>query len=129
MMPPLPSGFPERRSGRGAGGAGSAANQPTRGLAQETVARSYLAAQNIDEARQAIEQAAAAPTPPVDTRFQIAVTAARVQESKSRSDAIRQLQSAIPEITRHGYQRTALLARLALAEMEGRAGQTATART
>jgi len=62
------------------------------------------------------------------TKLSIDLTAARLLESKSRADAIKQLQSIVAETTRRGYVGLAFRARLALAEMEGRAGDRAGAR-
>ena len=60
-------------------------------------------------------------------RLSIALTAARVLELKSRADAIGQLQSIVADTTRRGLTPLAFEARLALAQMEYRAGDRAIA--
>ena len=55
--------------------------------------------------------------------MEIAVTSARVQESKSRTQAVKQLESVLNEASRSGYGRLALEIRLHLGEMELRAGE------
>ena len=92
------------------------------------LARAYLAGKKIAEARDAVERASAVPNQDVLTKLSIDVTAARTLEAPSRADAIKQLQSIVAETTRRGYVGLALGARLTLAEMEGRAGDRASAR-
>jgi len=92
------------------------------------LARAYLAGNRIAEAREAVERASAVPNQDVLTKLSIDVTAARTLEAPSRADAIKQLQSIVAETTRRGYVGLALGARLTLAEMEGRAGDRASAR-
>lgn len=56
------------------------------------------------------------------TRLSVAATSARILESRSRKEAIAQLQAVIDEPTRREYVRHALRARRWQAEMELRAG-------
>jgi hypothetical protein len=58
----------------------------------------------------------------VETRLSIAITAARADESRSPTDAIKQLQATVDEATKNGYLRLAFQARLPLGEMEMRSG-------
>ena len=74
------------------------------------------------------DRALAQPALEYATRLSLAVTAARVHESTSRADAVKQLQSTITEATNRGYLKVALEARLSLAEMEVRSGQLAMGR-
>jgi eukaryotic-like serine/threonine-protein kinase len=88
-----------------------------------TLAQAYLAGMKIPEARDAIDRADALSTKNVGQTLSRSVTKARAYESKSRADAIAQLQAAITEFSNRGQPRRALDARLALGEMEIRAGQ------
>jgi tetratricopeptide (TPR) repeat protein len=94
----------------------------------DLLAQAYLAAQKISDARGAIEHARSFSGISVSTRLSIATTAARLLESRSRTQAIAQLQSAIDEAARRGYVSQALRARLWQAEMELRAGDRARGR-
>jgi tetratricopeptide (TPR) repeat protein/TolB-like protein len=88
-----------------------------------TLAQAYLAGMKIPEARDAIDRADALSTKNVGQTLSRSVTKARAYESKSRADAMRQLQAALTEFTNRGQPRRAFDARLALGEMEIRAGQ------
>jgi tetratricopeptide (TPR) repeat protein/TolB-like protein len=94
----------------------------------DVLAQAYLAQRKIAEAREAVRSASAAPPRNVSTRLSLAITAARVSESQSRADAIRQLQSTVDEATGKGYVGLAFDARLRLAEMQVRAGDRERAR-
>src|SRR6185295_9082681 len=63
-----------------------------RAYAYERLARACLAGKKIAEARDAIAQASALAAQP-DVKLAAALTAARVDEFKSRADAIRRLQA------------------------------------
>ncbi len=91
--------------------------------AYDLLAQVYLAGRKIPEARDAIEHALTVPGQVVLARLSFAITAARAHESRSRADAIKQLQATVDEATKTGYLRLALEARLRLAEMEIRAGR------
>jgi tetratricopeptide (TPR) repeat protein len=91
--------------------------------AYDRLAQAYLAAKKAPEARDAVEHASALTGQTVLTRLSIAITAARADESRSRADAIKQLQATVDEATRSGYLRLAFEARLSLAEIEIRSGE------
>jgi hypothetical protein len=91
--------------------------------AYEVLARAYLAGKKIPEARDAIERALAVPNQPFVSQLDNRLTAALVDESRSRTDAIVRLRSIVEEATSSGYLNLAFDARLPLAEMEIRAGQ------
>jgi serine/threonine protein kinase/tetratricopeptide (TPR) repeat protein len=94
----------------------------TQAAAYNSLAQAQLAGMKIAEARDAIEHARALPNQNFWVRLAIAITAARTQETRSRVDAIKQLQSAIDEATRSGNLRLAFSARLWRDAMEMRAG-------
>jgi hypothetical protein len=96
--------------------------------AYEVLAQSYLAQQRVDEARDAVDRALASPGQDFDVKLSIAITAARVYESRARADSIKQLQSTLTEAVERGYVGLAFEARLSLAEMQMRSGQGATGR-
>ena len=91
--------------------------------AYETLARAYLAGKKIPEARDAIERALAVPNQAFESNLENQITAALVDESRSRTDAIVRLRSIVEEATSSGYLALAFEARLRLAEIEIRAGQ------
>ena len=88
----------------------------------DVLAQTHLAQMKTAEAREALGSASAAAVLDVSTRLSLEITAARVSESQSRTDAIRQLQSTVDEATRMGYVSRAFDARHRLAEMQMRAG-------
>jgi tetratricopeptide (TPR) repeat protein len=98
-------------------------NPISHAAAHETLARAYLAGKKIPEARDAIARALAVPNQAFVNQLENRITAAAVDESRSRTDAIMRLRSIVEEATGSGYLRAAFEARLALAEMEIRAGQ------
>ena len=91
--------------------------------AYETLAEAHLTAKKFAEARDAVDRALDAPSASELTRLEITETAARVHESTSRAQAMRQLDAALAEATKRGYARLALTIRLHLGEMELRAGE------
>jgi serine/threonine protein kinase/tetratricopeptide (TPR) repeat protein len=95
-------------------------------VAYESLAASYLAANKIPEAREAIGRAVKASPHIFETTTTIAITAARTIES--RAEALTQLQSILSETTRREYVSLAFDARLAIGEIEMRGGQRDAAR-
>jgi tetratricopeptide (TPR) repeat protein/TolB-like protein len=91
--------------------------------AYDTLAQAYLVGNNVAEARDAITRALAVPNRAFLTKLSNRVTAARVDESRARNDAIVRLRAAVDDATASGYHRAALEGRLPLAEIEMRAGQ------
>ena len=100
----------------------------TQAGAYNTLARAYLAGTRMREAREAIDRALALSRQDYRTRLSIRITVARLDESRSREDAMTQLQAIVAEAARAGHHRLGLEARLRLAEMEMRAGQVASGR-
>jgi hypothetical protein len=98
-------------------------NPNSQAAAYDQLAQAYLAAKKTPEARDAIEHASKLTGQTVLTRLSIAITAARADESRSRADAIKQLQATVDEATKSGYFRLAFEARLPLAEIEIRSGE------
>jgi hypothetical protein len=98
-------------------------------LAYDYLAQSQLLRGNVPAAREAMAQGLAIPNVSIVVRLQLASTAARVDESRSRSDARKQLQAVADEATRKGYRTLAFNARLALGEIELRAGAREAGRT
>ena len=96
--------------------------------AHDILAQAYLAGKKIPEARDAIGRALALKNQTFVTKLENRTTAARVDESRSRTDAIVRLRSIVEEATASGYLRQAFEARLPLAEIEIRAGQRAAGR-
>ena len=97
-------------------------NPNAQAAAYDRLAQSYLAGKKTSDARDAVEHASALPGQTVLTRLSIAITAARADESRSRTDAMKQLQATVDEATTSGYLRLAFEARLPLAEIEIRSG-------
>ena len=97
--------------------------------AYNSLARAHRAGMKITEAQDAIKHALAVPNQNFRVRLAIAMTAARMQEPRSRADAVKQLQSAIDEATRSGNLRLAFNARLWRGAMEMRAGDREAGRT
>jgi tetratricopeptide (TPR) repeat protein len=91
--------------------------------AYDTLAQAYLAGGKIADAREAAAHALALPNQSFGTKLANRITAARIEESRSRADAIARLRSIVEEATATGYLRLAFEARLPLAEIEIRAGQ------
>jgi tetratricopeptide (TPR) repeat protein/TolB-like protein len=94
----------------------------------DLLAQAYLAAQKLADARATIGRVRSFSGVDVLTRLTVAATSARILESRSRKEAIAQLQAVIDEATRRGYVRHALRARRWQAEMELRAGDRERAR-
>jgi len=91
--------------------------------AYDMLAQAYLSEGKIREARDAVEHALALPNRTFLTKLANRITAARVDESRSRADAIVRLRSIVEEATASGYLRLAFEARVTLGEIEIRAGQ------
>ena len=100
----------------------SGQNPDSQAQAYDLLARAYLAGK-IPEARDAVEHALALPNQSFSTKLENRITAARVDESRSRTDAITRLRSIVEDATASGHLRLAFDARLPLAEIEIRAGQ------
>ena len=98
-------------------------NPSAHAAAYEMLAQAYLAGKKIPEARGAIERALAQPNQTFVSRLTNRITAALVDESRSRTDAIMRLRSIVEEATARGYVRLAFEARLPLGRIEMRAGQ------
>jgi tetratricopeptide (TPR) repeat protein len=96
--------------------------------AYDLLARVRLAGMKIPEARDAIEHAQAVPNQNFRVKLAIAMAAARMQETRSRADALGQLQSVIDEAARSGNLRLAFNARLWRGAMEMRGGDKETGR-
>ena len=95
----------------------------TRSWAYDVIAQAYLSRTKIPEARETIEQALRLTGQNFSTRLEIKATTARVEESKSRADAIKALTAVVDEATRTSHVRFAFEAGLWLGEMEIRAGK------
>ena len=91
--------------------------------AYHTLAAAYLKGMKIPEARDAIDRANALGTTSVIANLSRSVTKARAYEAASPADAIAQLKGTVAELTRRSQPRHAFDARLALGEIEMRAGQ------
>jgi tetratricopeptide (TPR) repeat protein len=88
----------------------------------ELLAQAHLLSNRIAEAQTAVDRARAFPRLEVATQLKISTTAARVARHTSPKEAIAQLRAVVDEATRRRYIRLALRARLALADVELRAG-------
>jgi hypothetical protein len=98
-------------------------NPDAQASAYEMLAQVYLAGKKIPEARDAIAHALAISNPTFGTKLETRITAARVEESRSRTDAIARLRSIVWEAAARSHVLMAFEARLPLGEMELRAGQ------
>jgi tetratricopeptide (TPR) repeat protein len=103
-------------------------NPSTNARGYQMLARAYLAGRKIPEARDAVAHALALPNQTFASTLANRTTAALVDESRSRTDAIRRLRSIVEEATASGYLTLAFEARLPLAQIEIRAGQRAAGR-
>jgi tetratricopeptide (TPR) repeat protein len=92
--------------------------------AYATLAEVYLAADRVPDARDALARIPSSPRRgSVLSRLYHRITAARLREFESRTDAIAWLRAIVAELARGGFIRAAMEARLVLAAMERRAGQ------
>jgi serine/threonine protein kinase/tetratricopeptide (TPR) repeat protein/TolB-like protein len=91
--------------------------------AYDRLAEAYLAADQIQGARDAVARALALPNQAFVMKLSNGLTAAIVDESRSRTDAIARLRSIAEDATASGYLKVAYEARLPLGEIEIRAGQ------
>ena len=103
-------------------------NPDSQAGAYDILAQAYLASGKMVEARAAVERSQAVSRTAVRTSLAIATTAARGHESRSRAEAIQQLQAIVAEATKREYVRLAFEARFHLAHMEIRSGARAVGR-
>jgi Tfp pilus assembly protein PilF/TolB-like protein len=96
--------------------------------AYELLARALLAQSRHAEAKIASDHNRDMASAPFETRLRWQTTAALVREATSRSEAIAELRATIDTATRKGYFRNGINARVALGEMQLRAGDTAVGR-
>ncbi len=94
-----------------------------RSWAYDIIAQTYVTRARIPEARDAVEHAQRLTRQNFSTLLEIRATAALVEESKSRADAIKGLTAVVDEAAKSGHVRFGYDAGLWLAEMEIRAGK------
>jgi tetratricopeptide (TPR) repeat protein len=92
------------------------------GDAHESLALAYLEMGKTAEAQEAAARARELRSRDFPLDFSLRTTVARAHEAVSRPEALKQLRDIVDETTRRGYLRLAFEARLALAQMELRAG-------
>jgi serine/threonine protein kinase/tetratricopeptide (TPR) repeat protein/TolB-like protein len=94
-----------------------------RSWAYDVIAQTYLLRTRIPDAKEAVEQALRTKGQNFSTRLEVKATAARVEESRSRADAIKGLTAIVDEATKSDHVRFALEAGVWLGEMEIRSGK------
>jgi tetratricopeptide (TPR) repeat protein len=94
----------------------------SQGSAHEWLAHAYLEMGKTAEAREAAARARELGSRYFAVDFSLRTTIARAHEAVSRPEALTQLRDIVDEATRSGHLKLAFDARLALAEMELRAG-------